>query len=361
MSALDRPVTVLFVSVGNEALHGFVDDLRARAPRWRLVGVDVRADAAGMYRCDAHALVPRRREPAFWSALCDLIRREHVDVVYPLATEDQDLFAAPGVRERLGVPVVVSSAAAVAVANHKVALFRCLSARPRLLPAHEIVEGPAEAVAALCRLVAAHGAALLKADGGTGGAGLLLVGEPQADSAPVTGRAWLPVAELEAAWSQGGPLARRVAPALFDADGWPRQVVAWLPGDEYSVDVLADAGATRAAVVRRRTRATGGLALTSTVVEAADVEAAAREVVAAVGLSFVANVQFRRDADGVPRLLEINPRIPGTIGLTVAAGANLPLAAILQSLGERLDLPAPRVGLSGLRFQGLVLTDERTA
>jgi|GEM_PF-1057119 len=358
MSLLERPVTVLLVSVGNEALHGFVDDLRARAPRWRLVGVDVRADAAGLYRCDAHALVPRRRESAFWGALADLVRRERVDVVYPLATEDQDLFATPGAREALGVPIVVSSSAAVAVANHKVALFRCLAGRPHLLPAHEIVEGPVEAVAALRRLVATHGAALLKADGGTGGAGLLLVGERQADPAPVVGRAWLPLAEVEAAWADRGPLARRVAPALFDPSGWPRQVVAWLPGDEYSVDVLADAGATRAAVARLRTRATGGLALTSTVVHAPDVEAAAREVVAAVGLSYVANVQFRRDAGGVPRLLEINPRLPGTIGLTVAAGCNLPLAALLQALGERLELPAPRVGRSGLRFQGLVTTDE---
>lgn len=358
MSALDRAVTVLFVSVGNEALHGFVDDLRARAPRWRLVGVDVRADAAGLYRCDAHALVPLRRDGAFWGSLRALVEREHVDVVYPLATEDQDLFSAPGVRERLGVPVVVASAEAVAIANHKVALFRHLGVRRHLLPDHEPAAGPGEALAALHRLVATHGAALVKADGGTGGAGMLLVGTPCADPAPVAGRAWLPLAEVEAALADGGPLARRLVPALFETGGWPRQVVAWLPGDEYSVDVLADAGATRAAVVRLRTRAVGGLAITSRVVDAPDVEAAAREVVAAVGLSYVANVQFRRDANGVPRLLEINPRIPGTIGLTVAAGVNLPLAAIAQALGERLALPAPRLGLLGLRYQGLVLVEE---
>ena len=357
MSVLQRPVTVLFVSVGNEALHGFVDDLRARAPRWRLVGVDVRDDAAGLYRCDAHALVPRRRDPAFWPALQALVRAERVDVVHPLATDDQDLFAAPGVRERLGVPVVVSSADAVAAANHKLALFRRLADRPHLLPQHAEVATPREALDALERLVAAHGAALVKADGGTGGAGLLLVGEPLADPAPAAGRTFVPLAEVAAALADGGPLARRALPALFEPHGWPRQVVAWLPGDEYSVDVLADAGETRAAVVRRRTRAVGGLALTSEVVDAPDVEAAAREVVAAVGLSFVANVQFRRDVAGLPRLLEINPRIPGTIGLTVAAGCNLPLAALAQALGERVSLPAPRLGLRGLRYQGLVLAE----
>ena len=355
MSVLDRAVTVLFVSVGNEALHGFVDDLRARAPRWRLLGVDVRDDAAGLFRCDAWSLVPRRRDPAFWPAMRALIDRERVDVVHPLATDDQDLFAGPDVRDRLGVPVVVSSAEAVAAANHKVALFRRLADRPHLLPAHLEVADAAGAVEALRRLVSQHGAALLKADGGTGGAGLLLVGTPAADPAPATGRAFVPLAEVEAALADGGPLARRAVPALFDASGWPRQAVAWLPGDEYSVDVLADNGETLAAVVRVRTRAVGGLALTSRVVEAPDVEAAAREVVAAVGLSYVANVQFRRDAGGVPRLLEINPRIPGTIGLTVAAGCNLPLAALALALGERLALPPPRLGLAGYRFQGLVL------
>ena len=41
----------------------------------------------------------------------------------------------------------------------------------------------------------------------------------------------------------------------------------------------------------------------------------------------VANVQLRRDADGRPALLEVNPRFPGAMPLTIAAGVDMPSLA----------------------------------
>jgi carbamoyl-phosphate synthase large subunit len=156
-------------------------------------------------------------------------------------------------------------------------------------------------------------------------------------------------------------LRASVAPSVWGAGArWPQLVVAYLPGDEYSVDVLCDRGETVEAVARLRTAAVGGLAVTAEVVDAPDVVAAAREIVRAIGLSHVVNVQFRRDAAGAPRLLEINPRTPGTIGLTVAAGFNLPLAAFARALGGDLALPAaPDYGLFCFRYHGMVLSDGR--
>mgnify|MGYP000349666652 CR=1 FL=1 len=55
-----------------------------------------------------------------------------------------------------------------------------------------------------------------------------------------------------------------------------------------------------------------------------------------VGIRYVANVQFRRDFSGRPRLLEINPRFPGTMSLTVAAGVNMPELCLRDACGEAL-------------------------
>ena len=63
------------------------------------------------------------------------------------------------------------------------------------------------------------------------------------------------------------------------------------------------------------------------------------------------------DIDGAAALLEINPRIPGTIGLTTASGPNLPLAAVALALGERLALPEPRAGVRAYRYAGLVVEE----
>jgi hypothetical protein len=190
---------------------------------------------------------------------------------------------------------------------------------------------------------------------------MLCIGHPPRDSAPAAGRVWIPTAVFElACQSPDAPWVPLVLPGLFGAAAhtWPRLVMAYLPGEEFSVDVLARDGEMLACVVRKRLQAVQGMATVAVVVAAPDVEDAARRVVAATGLSYVANVQFRRDADGIPRLLEINPRIPGTIHLTVAAGLNLPLAACTQALGQTLALPSPTLGVTSLRFAGCVFTDQ---
>jgi carbamoyl-phosphate synthase large subunit len=111
-----------------------------------------------------------------------------------------------------------------------------------------------------------------------------------------------------------------------------------LPGDEYSVDVIANAeGHVVAAVPRTRTRVDSGVSIAGLTVRDAELEATATAVAQAIGLTGVANVQLRRDVAGVPALLEVNPRFPGAMPLTIAAGVDMPSLALDLALG--LDLP----------------------
>lgn len=358
---LARTVTVLFTSVGNEAIHGFIDDLRRRAPLWRLIGTDMRADSAGLYRCDHGYTVPARTDPSYLDQLLHVCREHSVDLVCPLSTEDQTFFSSPQVLRRLApLPVMVSEHEAVGKANGKISLFDALVGHPDLLPDFEIVAGPEQALEAIEKLVAGSGAALLKTDTGSGGAGMICVGNPATDPAPAKGRRFWPL-DLVRMVVQG-QLDAEATPkdlaGLTSADDWPRIAIAYLPGSEYSVDVLADRGECLGSVVRLRLAADGGLATVAEVVDEPDVEEAALKVAQSLGVSYVNNIQFRRDAHGVPKLLEVNPRLPGTIGLTVEAGLNLPLAAFCLALGVRLPLPRPEIGLRVMRFFGCVFARE---
>ena len=108
-----------------------------------------------------------------------------------------------------------------------------------------------------------------------------------------------------------------------------------LPGQEYSVDVVTDAaGAVLAAVPRRRIKVDSGIAVTAVTLHDPELEAMATRVVEALGVVGVANVQLRRRADGSPALLEVNPRFPGSMPLTVAAGVDAPRLAVDAALGR---------------------------
>ena len=110
----------------------------------------------------------------------------------------------------------------------------------------------------------------------------------------------------------------------------------YLPGEEYSVDVLADAtGHVVAAVPRVRERVDSGVSVAGRTMHDAELERMGAAVATATGLTYIANVQFRRDAAGRPALLEVNPRVPGALPLTVASGVDMPRMA-LDSLRGRM-------------------------
>lgn len=108
-----------------------------------------------------------------------------------------------------------------------------------------------------------------------------------------------------------------------------------LPGDEYSVDVyLRGDGVAIAAVPRVRMKTDSGIAVAARTVHDADVIDAAVRVAQAAGIRYVANVQFRRAADGTAKLLEINPRFPGTLPLTAEAGVDIPALLVAEMAGQ---------------------------
>jgi carbamoyl-phosphate synthase large subunit len=111
-----------------------------------------------------------------------------------------------------------------------------------------------------------------------------------------------------------------------------------LPGDEFSVDVLADLdGHVVAAVPRTRTRVDSGVSIAGRTVHDDGLESTAAAVANAIGLTGVANIQLRRDTEGVPALLEVNPRFPGALPLTIAAGVDIP--SLVLDLATGVPIP----------------------
>jgi protein-tyrosine-phosphatase/predicted ATP-grasp superfamily ATP-dependent carboligase len=65
----------------------------------------------------------------------------------------------------------------------------------------------------------------------------------------------------------------------------------------------------------------------------------------------VAMVEWRRDEHGVLHLMEINPRLWGSLPLTIAAGVDMPLGLLALARGEPLaPAPAWRVGVTARNF-----------
>jgi carbamoylphosphate synthase large subunit len=113
----------------------------------------------------------------------------------------------------------------------------------------------------------------------------------------------------------------------------------FLEGREYSVDCVGDHGRLVTAVVRRKSSAAGA---GQRIDQRADIVDATTQLCATHGLNGIFNVQFRESA-GVPRLLEINPRMSGGIGMACLAGPNLPYIALCGFADGYADVEIPPV------------------
>lgn len=108
-----------------------------------------------------------------------------------------------------------------------------------------------------------------------------------------------------------------------------------LPGDEYSVDVyIHSTGHPIAAVPRLRMKIDSGIAVAAQTCVNPQLSMMAIDTAKKVGITYVANVQFKADARGDFKLLEINPRFPGTLPLTAAAGIDIPRLLIDDLLNK---------------------------
>ena len=97
----------------------------------------------------------------------------------------------------------------------------------------------------------------------------------------------------------------------------------FLDGHEYSVDCVGDNGRLVAAVARKKPRKAGRGQLIDM---RQDILDATTKLTADFGLNGCFNVQYREGGDAL-RLLEINPRMSGGIGMACVAGPNLPYIA----------------------------------
>lgn len=266
---------VLITGVGGPSGQSIMKSLARLDPPVELLAADLDPFAAGLYLVpeDRRFLLPRGDDPGFADHLLDLVRRERVDVVFP--TVDSELLPVAERRAEFtaaGAALVVASPDTLRMCLDKWAL-------------QQVCEGEVR----VPRCVVADGAF-----------------DPDAWELPVI------VKPRTGSGSRGIRLIEdRATLAAVERDG-SQLVQEHLPGEEFSIDVIARAdGKVVGVVPRERLKVDSGIAITGRTIRDADLEAYGTRVAELIGLTTVANVQVKRAADGTWALLEVNARFPG--------------------------------------------------
>ncbi|CAM4407277.1 ATP-grasp domain-containing protein [Paenibacillus alkaliterrae] len=128
-------------------------------------------------------------------------------------------------------------------------------------------------------------------------------------------------------------------------------VMELLEGIEYSIDCVATAEGELLTAIPRR-KSTGRTYLLEETPELLDI---ANRIAKALRIPYAFNIQVRY-SHGVPKLLEINPRMSGGLYITCLSGVNMPYLAVQALQGKAIAPPVPRFGIqAGYVEQPLIM------
>ncbi|HET7148092.1 MAG TPA: ATP-grasp domain-containing protein [Candidatus Nitrosopolaris sp.] len=114
----------------------------------------------------------------------------------------------------------------------------------------------------------------------------------------------------------------------------------FLPGTEYTVDVLSDLnGKPLIAVPRIRMQTKAGISTKGRVLRDPALEADCMKIAEYIGIRGPCCMQMKESAQGTLKLIEVNPRMGGGTIFTSLAGANFPALLLDMIEGRQISIP----------------------
>lgn len=297
-------------------------------PSIQLTVADADENAVGRYLVKDFVQIPGANDPGFIAAVLDVCLDKHIHAVLPLVTKE--LFPLSRNKkqfEEKGIRVLVSDEEAINISNNKSSCYRFLSAKGIDVPGFSVVTTVDEFIHAAFELGHPQKAFCFKPSVANGSRGVRVVADSLNESEQLFN--YKPY-NLYITYTH--------ALKILSSQRFPELLVTeYLPGDEYSVDCLARNGIAEVIVPRLRKKMINGISVQGEFIKDEAIIAYCKKIIEATGLHGNIGIQVKYSENNQPLLLEINPRVQGSIVAGLGAGINLPLIGVRQELGLPLE------------------------
>jgi carbamoyl-phosphate synthase large subunit len=324
---MSSPINILMTGAGAPGAAGILGCLQKESS-FRITLADASPNAVGKWLGNDFQTIPFGHDPAFTDTLLSLCRKKNIHIVLPLVTRELIPLAQHAKEfELAGTKLPVSPAASLEIANNKSRLYEFLQWRGIAVPGFSVAETIEQFKTAVAGLGYPGTAVCFKPSVSNGSRGFRIISEQ--------------MNELDLLFNHKPAsiyLRFEEAVRILSSGPFPELLISeYLPGEEYSVDCLADHGEPVLIVPRLRKRMINGISVEGEFVKEETIIGYCRQVIKELQLHGNIGIQVKRSAAGTFLMLEINPRMQGTISAGLGAGINLPVLAVKQEL----DLPIP--------------------
>ena len=284
---------------------------------------DANPDAVGRFLCDDFETIPVASDASFITDVLAVCRKKEINIILPLVTKELIPFSKHIKEfEEKGINVLVSPSHSLEIANNKSRLYEFLEWRGIPVPAFRVVESVDQFKTAVEELGYPLKPVCFKPSVSNGSRGFRIVSEQ--------------MNELDLLFNYKPTSTYLSLPdsiRILSSGFFPELLISeYLPGEEYSVDCIAKHGQPVLIVPRLRKRMINGISVEGEFVKDETIISYCIQIITALSLHGNIGIQVKRSATGQFLILEINPRVQGTISAALGAGVNLPELAVKQEL-----------------------------
>ena len=296
--------------------------------RIHLLIADADQNAVGRHLHQHFIQIPAANDLGFTQSLLAICKQHHIHCLMPLVTKElMPLAQSVTAFQEIGTKLLVSSQESIAIANDKAACYQVLVKNAILVPSFFVCKTLDDFKSAATALGFPSREFCFKPSQSNGSRGFRIISDDMDQS--------------ELLFTQK-PIHTYLSYAnaiqLLEAKPFPELLVSeFLPGEEYSVDCLAEQGTMKVAVPRLRIKMNNGISVHGEFRQDFAIIEYCRNIISVLKLHGNIGIQVKRNAAGEALLLEVNPRVQGTIVAGLGAGINLPLLAIHQELGMSIE------------------------
>lgn len=346
-----KDITVLMTGAGAPEAPGIISCYRNNGERnIKVIGVDMKPRVPSIVLLDDFYVVPGADNYKFIDAVLSIAVNNNVDIIQPLVTKELEVFATnEKIFSEAGIKVCISKIENLKIANDKGLLLNKLKKAGLAVPEFYVVKKSDEFYKA-CEKMGYPGRTIcFKPTKSNGSRGFRII-DPGID------KGWLLFKEKPNSTYIKFDEAQEILSSMNEIP--ELLVMEYLPGKEYSVDMLVDNGNVKYCIPRLRTEMNGGISTKCVIEENYEVIDYCCEVAKELMLNGNVGIQVRYSLEDEVKILEINPRLQGSIVACAAAGVNLPYLGIKLALNEQIPILDVKWNIEMFRYWNEVYFDD---
>jgi carbamoyl-phosphate synthase large subunit len=293
-----------------------------------ITAADADATATGSHLAHDFVTIPSAEDPGFIKKVLQVCKDKNIGLILPLVTKELfPLSKNKKAFEDEGIRILVSHAGIIETVNNKSSCYGFLQSRGIRVPRYRVVKNLEEFIHAAFELGHPQQAFCFKPSISNGSRGVRIVSDSLDESSLLF---------EQKPYNLNITYAHAIH--ILSCKPFPELLVSeYLPGSEYSVDCIAENGKAILVMPRSRLKMVNGISVQGKFVNDTAIINYCRSIIEATGLHGNVGIQVKMNSANEPMLLEVNPRVQGTTVSALGAGVNLPLLAVKQELGEKID------------------------